>query len=81
MDILELEKWAFLKYKLNGKKSMNTYIFSQAKKFDLTEREIDKLLKNVDRDIKVYEQEQKLLKEQEEEKMVISEIRRIFENV
>ena len=81
MDILELEKWAFLKYKLNGKKSMNTYIFSQAKKYDLTEREIDKLLKNIDRDIEVYEQEQKLLKEQEEEKMVTEEIRRIFENV
>lgn len=57
MDIKEIERLAFLKYKLSGKKSMNTFIFTQAKTNKLTDKEIDKLLNNLNK--KIAQQQKK----------------------
>lgn len=57
MDIKEIERLAFLKYKLSGKRSMNTFIFEQAKKNKLTDKEIDKLLNNLNK--KIAQQQKK----------------------
>lgn len=54
MDLQEIERLAFLRYKLSGKKSMNTFIFSQAKINKLTDKEIDTLINNLDERIKEY---------------------------
>ena len=56
MELLEVERLAFLKYRLSGKKSMNTFIFSQAKTNKLTDEEIETLINNLNKRIK---QEQK----------------------
>ena len=55
MNLQEIERLAFLKYRLSGKKSMNTFIFTQAKNSKLTDKEIDILLKNLDKKIKAFQ--------------------------
>lgn len=52
MNLQEIERLAFLKYRLSGKRSMNTFIFTQAKNNKLTDEEINKLLQNLDNKIK-----------------------------
>lgn len=59
MDILEIIRLAFLKYKLSGKRSMNTFIFTQAKNNKLTDVQIDYILQNLDKKIKEYTAEKK----------------------
>lgn len=59
MDILEIIRLAFLKYKLSGKRSMNTFIFTQAKNNKLTDAQIDYILENLDKKIEEYIAEKK----------------------
>lgn len=54
MEFEEIERLAFLKYKLSGKKSMNSFIFSQVKNNKLTDEEIDLLINNLNKKIKKY---------------------------
>lgn len=58
MNLQEIERLAFLKYKLSGKKSMNTFIFTQAKTNKLTDTEIDKLIDNLNKRIKKHAEKQ-----------------------
>ena len=58
MKLEEIERLAFLKYRLSGKKSMNTFIFTQAKKNKLNDKEIEALLKNLDKKIKQFQKKQ-----------------------
>ena len=58
MELQEIERLAFLKYRLSGKKSMNTFIFSQAKTNKLTDTEIDKLINNLNKKIKKHLEKQ-----------------------
>ena len=47
MNLQEIERLAFLKYRLSGKKAMNTFIFTQAKNNKLSDKEIETLLNNL----------------------------------
>lgn len=59
MDTLkEIEKWAFLKYRLSGRRSMNTYAFTQSKKQELTDNQIELLLANLEKRIKEEQKKQ-----------------------
>lgn len=55
MDILEIIRLAFLKYKLSGRRSMNTFIFAQAKNNKLTDVQIDYILEDLEKKIKEYQ--------------------------
>ena len=57
VDLEEIVRFAFLKYRLSGKKSMNTYIFSQAKKYNLKDNQIDTILEVLDAKIEKYVEE------------------------
>ncbi|MCI8621350.1 MAG: hypothetical protein HFJ50_06480 [Clostridia bacterium] len=57
MNIEEIITLAFRKYKLSGKKSMNTFIFTQTKK--LSEEDYDKILDTLEIKIKEYEERKK----------------------
>lgn len=57
MNLQEIERLAFLKYRLSGKKSMNTFIFTQAKTNNLTDKDIDKLINNLNK--KIAQQQKK----------------------
>ena len=59
MEILEIIRLAFLKYKLSGKRSMNTFIFTQAKNNKLTDAQINYILENLDKKIEEYTAEKK----------------------
>lgn len=59
MEILEIIRLAFLKYKLSGRRSMNTFIFTQAKNNKLTDVQIDYILENLDKKIEEYTAEKK----------------------
>lgn len=54
ISIDEIITLAFRKYKLSGKKSMNTFIFTQTKK--LSEEDYDKILDTLENKIKEYEE-------------------------
>lgn len=54
MNLQEIERLAFLKYRLSGKKSMNTFIFTQAKTNKLTDKEIETLIDNLNKKIKKH---------------------------
>lgn len=53
----EIVKLAFRKYKLSGKKSMNTFIFTQTK--TLSEEDYDKILDTLEIKIKEYEEKKR----------------------
>ena len=60
MDILEIIRLAFLKYKLSGRRSMNTFIFTQAKNNKLTDVQIDYILEDLEKKNKgISEKERK----------------------
>lgn len=59
MEILEIIRLAFLKYKLSGKRSMNTFIFTQAKNNKLADAQINYILENLDKKIEEYTAEKK----------------------
>lgn len=54
MDIQEIIRLSFLKYKLSGRRSMNTFIFTQAKNNKLTNEQIDYILEDLEKKIKDY---------------------------
>lgn len=54
ISIDEIITLSFRKYKLSGKKSMNTFIFTQTKK--LSEEDYDKILDTLETKIKEYEE-------------------------
>lgn len=54
ISIDEIIILAFRKYKLSGKKSMNTFIFTNTKK--LSEEDYDKILDTLEIKIKEYEE-------------------------
>lgn len=58
MDILEIIRLAFLRYKLSGRRSMNTFIFTQAKNNKLTDEQIDYILEDIEKKIEKYEKQQ-----------------------
>lgn len=78
MSIEEMIRLAFLKYRLSGKKSMNTFIFTQAKNNKLSDEEIDEILNTLEDKIKKLEEEKK----QQYEKEIQEEIERtLFKKV
>lgn len=54
MNLQEIERLAFLKYRLSGKKSMNTFIFTQAKNNKLTDEQIENILNELEKKINEY---------------------------
>lgn len=55
-EIKEIIRLAFWKYRLSGKKSMNTYIFSEAKKNYLTDDEMNSIIDILEIKIKEYKE-------------------------
>lgn len=53
----EIIRLSFLKYKLSGRRSMNTFIFSEVKKNELTDVQIDAILDILEKKIKKYDEE------------------------
>ena len=70
ISIDEIIRLAFLKYKLSGKKSMNTFIFTQAKNNKLTDEEIDKIIDILETKIKEYEEKKRQKAEKEMQKEI-----------
>lgn len=70
ISIDEIVRLAFLKYKLSSKKSMNTFIFTQAKNNKLTDEEINKILDTLEIKIKEYEEKKKQKAEEEMQKEI-----------
>lgn len=68
ISIDEIIQLAFRKYKLSGKKSMNTFIFTQTKK--LNEEDYDKILDTLDLKIKEYEEKKKQKADEEMKKEI-----------
>ena len=55
----EIVRLAFLKYRLSSRKSMNTFIFTQAKNNKLSDKEIDNILNELDKKITDFENKKK----------------------
>ena len=68
ISIDEIIQLAFRKYKLSGKKSMNTFIFTQTKK--LNEEDYDKILDTLDLKIKEYEETKRQKADEEIQKEI-----------
>lgn len=68
IDIDEIIILAFRKYKLSGKKSMNTFIFTQTKA--LSEEDYDKILDALETKIKEYEEKKKQKADEEMKKEI-----------
>lgn len=66
ISIDEIIILAFRKYKLSGKKSMNTFIFTNTKK--LSEEDYDKILDTLETKIKEYEEKKKQKADEEMKK-------------
>lgn len=59
MNIDEIIRLAFLKYRLSSRKSMNTFIFTQAKNNKLSDEQIDKILNELNKKIIDFENKKK----------------------
>lgn len=70
-DINEIITLAFRKYKLSGRKSMNTFVFTQTK--NLSEEDYDKILDTLE--IKIKEHEEK------KRQKISEEIEKDLENI
>lgn len=70
MNIDEIIRLAFLKYRLSSRKSMNTFIFTQAKNNKLSDEEIDNILNELDKKITDFENKKKKQIETEENKRI-----------
>ena len=64
-EIKEIVRLAFWKYRLSGKKSINTYIFSEAKKNYLTEDELNYIIDTME--LKIIEYKKTKEKQDSEE--------------
>ena len=74
ISIDEIVRLAFLKYRLSSRKSMNTFIFTQAKNNKLIDEEIDTILDTLEK--KITEHEEK--KRQQADKVIQKEISKII---
>lgn len=54
MDTLEIIRLSFLRYRLSGRRSMNAFIFTQAKNNKLTDEQIENILNELEKKIKLY---------------------------
>lgn len=70
MDIQEIIRLAFLKYRLSGRKSTNTFMFTQAKNNKLTDKQIDEILQALENKIKTFEEEKKQKQDKEIQKEI-----------
>lgn len=68
ISIDEIITLSFRKYKLSGKKSMNTFIFTQTKK--LSEEDYDKILDTLETKIKEYEEMKRQKADEEMQKEI-----------
>lgn len=68
ISIEEIITLAFRKYKLSGKKSMNTFVFQQTKK--LSEEDYDKILDTLEIKIKEYEEKKRQKVDEEMQKEI-----------
>lgn len=57
VNIEELSRLAFYKWQLNGKKSMNTFLFSLLKKYELTDKQFQLLIDMSQKRIRDFEME------------------------
>lgn len=57
VNIEELSRLAFYKWQLNGKKSMNTFLFSLLKKYELTDKQFQLLIDMSQKRIRNFEME------------------------
>ena len=73
IDINEIIRLAFLKYRLSSRKSMNTFIFTQAKNNKLTDEEIEKIVDTLEKKIAEHEEN----KRQKAEEEMLEEISKI----
>lgn len=55
INIEELSRLAFYKWQLNGKKSMNTFLFSLLKKYELTDKQFQLLIDMTQKRIRDFE--------------------------
>lgn len=55
VNIEELSRLAFYKWQLNGKKSMNTFLFSLLKKYELTDKQFQLLIDMSQKRIRDFE--------------------------
>ncbi|MCI8396665.1 MAG: hypothetical protein HFJ52_03100 [Clostridia bacterium] len=76
ISIDEIITLAFRKYKLSGKKSMNTFIFTQTKK--LSEKDYDKILDTLEIKIKEYEEKKKQKQEEEMQKELKAKLKLVI---
>ena len=59
MDIQEIIRLAFLKYRLSGRRSMNTFVFTQVEKNNLTDGQINNILNTLENKIEEYRNKNK----------------------
>lgn len=70
MEINEIIRRAFCKYRLSGKKSMNTFVFSQFNKYNLTDEQLDKILDTLEKKIAEHEENKRQKAEEEMQKEI-----------
>lgn len=58
INLEELSRLAFYKWQLNGKRSMNTFLFSLLKKYNLTDKQFQTIIDMTQIRIDKYEEEQ-----------------------
>ncbi len=75
VTINEIVRLAFWKYRLSGKRSMNTYIFSEAKNNNLSDDELNKIIDILNKKIQNYKQEQEQKQNEELEKELIKTLK------
>lgn len=70
IDINEIIRLAFLKYRLSSRKSMNTFIFTQAKNNKLTDEEIEKIVDTLEKKIAEHEENKRQKADEEMQKEI-----------
>ena len=79
MDTLEIIRLAFLKYRLSGRRSMNTFIFTQAKNNKLTDEQIEKIVNRII-DQKLELKKNYIFTNVPKNKVLVNRLRRVIAN-
>ena len=58
INLEEFARLAFYKWQLSGKRSMNTFLFSVLKKYNLTDKQFQTIIDMTQMKIETYEKEQ-----------------------
>ena len=58
INLEEFSRLAFYKWQLSGKRSMNTFLFSILKKYNLTDKQFQTIIDMTQMKIETYEKEQ-----------------------